>query len=130
MNLIESTVDSAVDFTAPRAQRSSDAEVVLRVYAGLRSIWMLTNEQLNAIAGLPRARMFDPTVIDSLTREGRTSVLGRMIGALDVASRVRERFGEEELSWLHQRNRVFTDWKPVEMLEEDGGAELLLAFLA
>jgi uncharacterized protein (DUF2384 family) len=131
MNLTDSIVDSAADFTPPRAERPSDALVVLRVYAGLRSVWMLTNEQMNQMAGLPATARFDPHSIHDMLPAARAAVLNRMMGVLDVASRVRDKHGANELSWLHQRNPApgLKNLRPIEVLFEEGGAQALLAFL-
>ena len=132
MNLIDLTVDSATDFTPPRAELASDALVVLQVYAGLRSVWMLSNEQLNLMAGLPESPRFDPHAIHEMEVSTRADALNRMVGVLDVASRVRELFGEKELSWLHQRNPApeMGNRRPLEVLFEKDGAQTLLKHLS
>lgn len=133
MNFIDTTVDSAAEYNAPRAERPSDAQVVIRVFAGLRSVWMLSNEALNQIAGLPASPAFDPMAVLDMGPGERARVLNRMLGALDVASCVRDRFGSgQELSWVHQRNGspVLKNRRPYEALYEEGGASLLLKLLS
>lgn len=133
MNLIDTTVDSAAEYNAPRAERPSDAQVVIRVFAGLRSVWMLSNEQLNQIAGLPASPAFDPMAVLDMGPAERARVLSRMLGALDVASRVRDRLGSaEELSWIHQRNGTpaLKNRRPYEALYDEDGASLLLKLLS
>ena len=133
MNFIDTTVDSAADFSAPRAERPSDAQVVIRVFAGLRSVWMLSNEQLNLIAGLPASPAFDPMAVLEMGPSERARVLNRMVGAVDVANRLRDRFGaDKELSWFHQRNGspALKNRRPVEVLYDEDGACLLMEILS